>query len=142
METIAKHKVDLDAAPNVGLGSCFSVKTHKKGGLWEFDSLKTSLHLTGQQKEGANKGYVIQTELEAFQVLNANILDYLLDYSEFIPKHWKKAGRICFWGTIFTNPTLGDCIRVLFWNGLIWDWEFYSLSSYFDSKCPAVVLIN
>ena len=56
--------------------------------------------------------------------LNANVLDYLLEHPELIPKKWKKY-RIVFWGTIYrfnkeSGPSEGkEFVRCLyFYKGL------------------------
>ncbi len=57
-------------------------------------------------------------------LFNANLLDYLLSYSEIIPKEWIDKS-VYFFGTIYLHPTSLRVIRCLFYNKYNNAWEWY-----------------
>lgn len=111
------HIIDCDTDPYVP--NNWKVVEHKKGGLFTWDETRMYLYFDEIQKgcEGVYYLSELQERMRAEQVLNANLLDYLLTHPELIPESWKREGRICFWGTIYQ-----DCarpyvhyVRYLYW---------------------------
>ncbi len=104
--------IDCDAEPTVPemakeiLEMGFFVKSHQKNGQLVWDPRKISLVESKTQKEDSKRNerllsFWFSPEEFRGQVLNANVLDYLLANPELIPESWKKEGAIYFWGTIF-----------------------------------------
>lgn len=50
-----------------------------------------------------NTGQQILDGIDRKQVLNANVLDYLLANPDFIPKEWESHGTVQFIGTIYRS---------------------------------------
>lgn len=136
-----KHRIDCDADPFVPEG--YKVEAHKKYGMLDLDLTKIPLFLSQKQKTGIRMvhGNDLSSELLNKSVLNANVLDYLLEHSEFIPREWKSK-RIFFWGTIYSK--IGErvefYVRYLQWVGLGgWNWGFFWLSGSFSADSPVAL---
>lgn len=137
---VHKHIIDCDADPYVPDG--WSVESHKKGGQLEWASDKVALWLCqAQEASKVVQGNELRKLVEVEQdVLNANVLDYLLEHPHLIPQEWK-GKAVFFWGTIYRRLLRALCVRYLFWSGGEWFWEFIWLDDgFFDHDNPAAVL--
>ena len=138
---VRKHIIDCDADPFCP--DDWKVVEHKKGGQLEWNSDNVQLFLAEGQKEGRYiEGNQLRKELEGQSVLNANVLDYLLDHQELIPESWK--GRyVFFWDTIYRRRSGGDlCVRALCFRGRRWDWRYDWLDRVFGDDDPAACLAS
>jgi hypothetical protein len=133
---ISERLIDCDSAPFIPNG--WSVEEHKKSGFFKFDPAKISLYLSKKQKKGSIGGHDLRKELSNKPVMNANILDYLLDHPELIPEEWK-GKYIFFWGTIYRDSDGNLYVRCLYWRGSEWRWSYDWLGSDFDSDDPAAL---
>ena len=123
----------------------WTVEQHDRSlGQLELDVSKILLHLSANQKGGGVKGKELCKELKLKDkpVLNANVLDWLLNHQELIPDEWKKEGFIFFWGTIYRDSGGRLGVRSLWWgvSGLYWDFRW--LGYGWSSNCPAAVLAS
>ncbi len=135
-----RHIIDCDLAPQVPYG--WKVESHKPGGKLEWNAGNIQLYLSPhQQGENYLEGNKLRKELENKPVLNANVLDYLLDHPSLIPAEWK-GKRIYFWGTVYRGSRGGLCVRCLGWGGLRFGWSCGWLSSSFDAGEPAALLAS
>lgn len=126
-----KHVIDCDTAPFIPRG--LEVHNHIKGGQLEWNPQKVMLYLPEKQKTGWVIGFKIYDEIMRQPVLNANVLDYLLQHTELIPEEWEEK-EIHFWGTIYrTSPSSIDLIKVRF---LYRNWKDGKWYSYY-SQIPA-----
>jgi len=134
---VVKHVIDCDADPFVPAG--WKVEEHKKGGQLEWDPSKVSLYLSEYQKGGRFiQGYDLRKELEGKPVLNANVLDYLLDHPELIPEEWK-GKAIFFWGTVYRYSGGSLYVRCLYWGGSQWRWDYdWLVDDWFDDRPVAL----
>lgn len=136
-----KHLIDLDAKPST---DCGSVKEHTKGGQFEFDPTKISLHLDeAQQNGGEIVGKKLYKKLNGLPIFNANLLDFYLAHPNLIPENWK--GKwVFFWGTIYVYYPGGPYVRCLSWNRRHWRWEWHRLNlrDAFSGSHPAAVRIS
>lgn len=133
-----KHIIDTDADPFIPEG--FTLMEHKKSGLLKLDVLKISLYLSEKQKRGGIKANNLKKELSSKPVMNANVLDYLLEHQELIPEEWKSES-IFFWGTIYCDLHNNPCVRYLYWLGSKWYWSCCAvLDGDFSSNLPAAVM--
>ncbi len=131
----SKHIIDCDALPSIPDG--WSIEEHRKGGKLEWNSEKVSLYLSEIQKTGLIVGNELRKELNHKTVLNACVLDYLLDNPHLIPEDWK--GKcIFFWGTVYRRRNGGLFVRYLYWNGGRWRWSVRWLDGDWHSSDPAV----
>jgi hypothetical protein len=129
------HMIDGNLLPSSE--SKQTIEYHRQSGIWQFDAEKIDLYRSERQKGGSITGHVLQAELADKQVLNINVLNYLLDHQELIPDSWK-GKYIFFWGTIFRND--GQLfVRCLYWNGMKWSWCAYWLGSPFIAAYYAAV---
>lgn len=136
----AKHIIDCDASPFTPEG--WKVEEHRKNGQLEWDPKKVVLHLSDVQKKGGViSGNDLRKLLANEQVLNANVLDYLLANPHLIPEEWK-GKAVFFWGTIFRHSDGNLCVRYLRWNGDRWHWLGYWLGDVWGSDGPAVRLAS
>lgn len=120
---LKKHLIDLNANPFVPTGC--EVEEHQRtsynSGLLKWDAAKIELYTDPSQQNGYIAGSELRKKLAGKPVLNANVLDFLLDNPQLIPKSWKKDKRgiprpIFFWGTIYhklvDNPdAIDDGVR-------------------------------
>ena len=139
---IQKHLIDLTADPFIPEG--WAVEEHqkptgKKDTHFSWDVNKVEFHLGPGQKDGKTiNGNTLRTKLGGQQVLNTNVLDYLLAHPELVPEEWK-GKAIFFWGTIYRN-SFGDLfVRYLDWHGSRWGWNVRWLDYVWDDDNPALV---
>jgi len=129
--------IDCDANPFVPDG--WQVEEHIKAGQLAFDPAKISFYLSKVQKKGkVIKGHNLREELKGQPVLNANVLDYLLDNPELIPGDWK-GKHVFFWGTIYRHFDGNLRVRYLCWSGSQLGWGYRWLGSGFNDDHPAAV---
>ncbi len=134
---IIGNVIDCDAASFVPKG--WSVEEHRKGGQFAWDPGKVSLYLSESQKNGSViSGNKLRKELQDKPVLNANVLDYLLEHPELIPEEWK-GKYIFFWGTIYRGSDGGLYVRCLSWDGERWSWGDRWLGRGWNADNPAAV---
>ena len=108
--------IDLDAAP-VTPYEGWEVVEHKGGGKWIWDPTKLgSLSLGYKRKRGRSD---FKTELHAQEILNSNVLDFLLQNIQLIPEEWKEKESIFFFGTKYRFEG-HICVRALTWDGKKW----------------------
>jgi hypothetical protein len=111
---------------------------------WDKEKYKDSLFLSPEQiAKKSIKGEDLLTLIkkEKIPVLNANVLDYLLEHKEEIPDEWK--GKIVyFWGTIFRNSDGNRNVRCLYWDGSSWDDNSNWLDYDWGGSGPAVRLAS
>ena len=113
-----EHLIDCDATPHEPEG--IKVHEHVKGGNLKWDPSKVELFLSREQSSGGCiQGTALQHELQGKPVMNANVLDYLLDHPELIPLDWK-GKNVFFWGTIYRGSGGDLCVRCLSWSGYGW----------------------
>ena len=137
---LVQHVVDCDAKPFLPQG--WKVEEHKKGGQLTLDMSKILLHLSSNQMNGKYiEGNKLCKELASEQVLNANVLDYLLAHPELIPEDWK-GKYVFFWGTTYRNSHGNLCVRCLYWRGGAWRWDCHWLGGGFGGYSPAAVLAS
>ena len=130
------HFIDTDKKPVCPNG--WTVEEHKKMGMWEWNPKEVILHLEPEQEKGNLVGNVLRERLKDKPVLNANVLDYLLAHSEFIPEEWKNE-YVFFWGTVYRVPGGGLRVRYLRWHGGRWGWDWVWLRADWDERNPAAL---
>ena len=79
-------KIDTTKTPYIPYDS-WTVEHHDTS-LGKIDPTKISLWLHDKQKEGYINGHELRKELPK-GVLNANVLDYLYEHQDLIPKEWE-----------------------------------------------------
>lgn len=136
---VIKHIIDCDADPRKPFNN-WSVELHIKGGSFEWDPTRVELFCCEQQgKDMSVAAHKLYDELKDKPVLNACVLDYLLDHKDLIPKSWM-GKAILFWGTIYRVPTGDLYIRKLGWENrtltLPWSNEKIVINDWADfNKC-------
>ena len=144
---VKNHIIDLNKQPYVPDG--WTVAEHQGHGsqlIW--DASRVQLYLSSNQRGGEIiEGNKLYEELEKRQVLNANVLDYLLANPQLIPEEWKMDGNrntryIFFWGTIYCNSDGSRYVRHLCWFGGSWDWSHSWLGSGWSSSHSAALLTS
>lgn len=130
--------INCDADPFLPKG--WKVERHRKGGQLEWNSTQFKLYLSNNQLDGkVIKGSKLREELEDQPVMNANVMDYLLKNTDFIPEECKRK-YIFFWGTIYRLCDDELCVRCLCLFGGEWRWDCFLLRYVFGSCSPAAVL--
>ncbi len=131
-----QHLIDCDALPHCPNG--WEVVEHRKHGQLEWNPTKVQLYLSEKQVGNMIDGNKLSKELAGKNVLNANVLDYLLAHTDLIPAEWK-GKTVFFWGTIYSD-SFGDLfVRCLYWNGSARHWGFRWLIGGFDGGFPAAL---
>ena len=142
-----EYVIDCDAAPFIPEGWSIREADQLKNrvrGTFIWDPAKVRLYLS-QGLEGGRviEGNELRKELKSERVLNANVLDYLLEpeHRHLIPAEWKKEFfLVFFWGTIYRLSDESLCVRALRWdNKQDWYWNYAPLESAFFSASPAAV---
>lgn len=136
-----KYIIDLDKDPLIP-SDHWTVEEHKKGGKMEWEPEKLELFLTEKQKTEYIGGHVLRKELGE-NVMNANVLDFLLKNPELIPESWKKNSKgdinfIYFWGTVYRDSDDGLCVRSLCFSGGRWQTRYDYLGGGWDCSGPAL----
>ena len=135
------HFIDLAADPFVPEG--WEVVQHIKGGQLNLDSVRVVLYLHSQQQRGKMiQGNQLYKTLKGMQVFNANLLDHLLQNTEFIMQLIPEAQEndaLVFWGTIYRDQLSRLCVRFLYKVCGAWFWGWCLFSDDFDYHRPAVV---
>ena len=129
-----EHLIDCDANPFVPNG--LEVSDHKRCGQFKWNPDNILLYLSKHQKKGSVEGNKLRKELANKDVLNANVLDYLLAHPELIPEEWK-GKLIFFWGTIYRDSDGRLYVRYLRWGGSRWNSGYGWLDNGFYSGNPA-----
>lgn len=133
-----QHLIDCDAKPFMPNG--WTVDKHWETGQLEWNPSKIELYLSRNQQSGkVIEGNKLRKELASQQVLNANVLDYLLAHTDLIPEEWK-GKYVFFWGTIYRSADDKLCVRCLYWDGGQWYWLCRWLGGGFGGVSPAAVL--
>ncbi len=110
-----KHVIDCDSVPYTP--SCWGLEEHVNGGQLEWNPDKVELYRDERQRKVKGlAGKDLRKSLSSKQVMNANVLDYLLANPELIPNEWKKF-TVYFWGTIYLGGE-GPLFSI---RGLCWD---------------------
>jgi hypothetical protein len=146
--------IDLSSDPYVPMGSKVeeNQKTLNGSSFLEWDPHKISLYIDPSQERRRKRynciqGHKLRERLAGKPVLNANVLDYLLDNPHLIPDYWKMAWtrgncRIFFWGTLYGRG--GElCVRYLNWDFTDgWDWYPYRLYDSLSDNSPAALFVS
>lgn len=142
-----EHLINLDASPLIPCTG-WQVEEHRQGGQLKWDPAKVRLRLSPDQQNGkVVKGHQLRKELAEQPVLNANLLDYLIDRPHLIPDNWKQdeQGRtifIYFWGTIYRASGSRLCVRYLCWGEGRWRAGYGWPSDDWFGQFPAAVLAS
>ena len=136
--TPIEHLIDCDADPFIP-SYLKEVVSHQRGGRFVFDPTKIKLHLSMDQTDGKYiKGTKLQKELTNEPVLNANVLDYLLDNPIIIPDEWK-GKYIFFWGTVYRVSNGRLYVRCLCFDVGEWRSHYCWLDNAWFGDNPAAV---
>ncbi len=148
-QEVKDKDINIDCDKDPFLPNDLKVEEHKKMGNLKLDLSKVEFFLSENQKGSrAVEGNKLRKELEDLPVLNANVLDYLLEHPHLIPGEWKKDERglaryIFFWGTIYyrSSGDNGLFVRFLCWSGGVWKDSSYWLGQEFRNYNPAVLRV-
>ncbi len=120
--------IDCDRRPYCP--NSYQLKLHQPGGQMEFDPSKIELYQTQSQKVGQEITPIeLLRRVECARLMNACVLDHLLQHPTLIPESWKRddAGRTRY--ILFMNTEYRDVIsderrvRCLYWDDGQWHWE-------------------
>jgi len=143
MDKNSDQTIDCGADPVIPYEG-WVVHQHQSGGRPRFHSRNLGLHVTANQRRKPITGYDLWTQLPRELVLNANVLDFLLDRPEFVPSRWKIGERggtryIYFWGTIYRDRADDLHVRGLYWKGDEWSWCHRWLANDWSCNQPAAI---
>ncbi len=152
--TVLRAEIDTDLDPGLAFDG-YEVEFHAKGGrviierrgeeLW-INGRKVILYRSDEQQKGAwICGYRLREELSGKPILNACILDFLLEHTGFIPESWKKDREdrilcIFFPGTAYRRSDGSVCYRCLYFQDGMWRRSFGWLDVGFGSNFPMALL--
>lgn len=140
--SLPEHLIDCDSDPCVPQN--WSLKSHLKMGVWKWQPEKVVLFKFKEQAGSKRIGEYLYQKLEESPVLNANVLDYLLQHHHLIPSDWKNV-FVFFWGTIYFSSGGKETVRCLRFNqeNKRWGWFWAHLDYRFSlDNCPAAMLSN
>lgn len=136
-DTTPKGPFDWTIESHRGMGE---LRLEFRDGRLFANGCEITRFLSEHQKMNSICGYDLQRELAGRRVLNATVLDYLLQHPELIPKGWKTTVTY-FWGTIYRDSGGGSFVRFLYWNGRRWGWNFDWLDFRWGALEPAAELL-
>ena len=122
--TATRPTINCNASPFIpNQEEGWSIKSHRQFGQFEWDASIFKTYLDEKQLEGRSiKGTELKVRLPYTKTLNANFLDFLLDFLKEnpfeIPETFKPVGDAfyqcnIFWGTIYVNPHGREFVRTL-----------------------------
>ena len=135
------HIIDCSAGPDMSrVPPDWDAEEHRKHGLLVWNPSRISLYRSEKQQKNGEcvDGLKLRVELQGKNVLNANVLDYLLMHVELIPENWKQK-RIFFWGTIYKSYDNTPYVRCLYWTGKRWHCNKECLWNGFYGGSPAAI---
>lgn len=133
-----KYIINTDEQPKIPYGE-WKVASHIKQGKLDWNKIKPELYLSEKQKSGYIGGEGLLKELEGKNPLNVNVLWYLLEHQELIPKEWE-VKYVYFFGTIFMDPRGGRGVLFLCRSGGgSWGWGCRCLGLDWDAKRVSLV---
>lgn len=143
LQIIGNHEVDTSCTPAFPFPGA-TIESHAKSGKMILDFSKLNFYLTEKQKNGSINGHELKKKQNNKKVLNACVLDYLLENPNLIPEDWKKDANgnirfVYFWGTIFRSSRGVLYVRCLYFRGGKWQAFCSWLDCGFDGNDPAVV---
>ncbi|MDP2655750.1 MAG: hypothetical protein Q8P17_04495 [bacterium] len=108
------HVIDCNAHPSIPDG--MKVCNHSHGGLIQWspdrislyvckDDLRWNHDIYGGQPATFEFRKGFMEKLKDMSVMNANVLDYLLDHPRLIPEKWQDK-TVCFCGTLYRSGPL------------------------------------
>jgi hypothetical protein len=140
--TISYRVFNIDCSADPFIPKGWEVVEHRRTGLfsWVAGDSDMIAHYFSLNQAISRRivGHELRKELEDKPVLNANILDFLLNNPKFIPEEWKERNTF-FWGTIYRNPIGNLCVRYLHWGGRRWLWGSYELGDHWRDDDPAAI---
>ncbi len=135
-----KYIINCDVSPFCPDG--WKIAEHCQGGALVWDISKIQFyHFKKQEDRCRYEGHKLRKRLEGEPVLNANVLEYLLENPHFIPVEWKSR-HVFFWGTIYKDCDGYLVVRFLSWCGDGWDWNCRWLYDDFSNESLAVLLVS
>jgi len=111
---------------------------------WNKEKYKDALFFSKRQIAGKRIGLneLLQSvKMENIQVLNINVLDFLLANKDQIPDEWK-GKNIFFLGTIFNEKGGRQSVCYLEWDGSDWVSDHHWLDFELLARMPAVRLVE
>jgi hypothetical protein len=146
---VAKHIIHCSALPyNPWADRNWYVERHEPSGslLW-YKGAATLYRPRYADNYPEYTGNILLRELSErrVSVLNANVLDYLLENPHLIPEEWKSDSSgnvmwIAFWGTMYRDPKGRRWVRFLYWkDDREWAWDFFDTASCIHRQLPSAV---
>ncbi|MDD4901544.1 MAG: hypothetical protein PHE24_00175 [Patescibacteria group bacterium] len=127
----------------------YGIESHSGRGLAVLEKRPDGLYLDGrkviffrsdrQQIGKTIKGFEIRKELANKSVLNANILDALVEFPEFITEEFKNEAWIFFWGTIYCKTGGNLYVRCFHWAGSRREWSYSFVACALNANCLAAI---
>jgi hypothetical protein len=146
--------LDLAAEPRLPFPTAV-IASHDAGGVVDVERRADGLYVAAKKvvlfrselQTAGVQGPQLYDELFGKPVLNANVLHFLMQNSEFIPDgpDWRKQDEgedvmIYFWGTLFAHPNGDHCVSHMEWNGASWNWSCSSIQNWWLVHQPAALL--
>ena len=131
-------KIDTTQTPNIPYNG-WTIESNDISLGKKFDPTKITLYLDDEQKDGKHiEGNKLREKLKGKPVLNATVLDWLLEHPEYIPEDWK-GKYVYFWGTIYSSPHGDRYVLCLYWGGGAWHRDYGWLGFDWVGYNPAAV---
>ena len=139
-------KIDTTKQPQIPYDN-WTIESHNTSlGNIDLTKVKFELYLDNAQKDGKYiEGNKLREKLKDKPVLNAVVLDYLLEHQELIPESWKKKTKegyiqyIYFWGTIYRDSLDNLYVRYICFIDGAWIRFYGWLGGGWDGYNPAAV---
>lgn len=95
---LKEYLIDCNQTPFIPDG--LFIVEHRKFGVFKLNPSYTKLDLSRKKKNMSIMGTDMRKHLSKKWVMNANILDFVIENPDLVPENWKNK-IIYFWGTIY-----------------------------------------
>jgi len=117
--------IDCDAQPIIP--EQFEIYLHKPGGQFIWDKAKVGLSVVDDKPhpDGPAVANEMRWKRNKKLVLNANVLDWLLQHPKQIPEEWKDK-EVHFWSTVYHHSVIDTlAVRYLYWKDGYWQSAYH-----------------
>lgn len=132
--------ITLDAVPYIP--EDWELVEHVGSGTLDVTTAKFGVYTPDAQRGNTLSGTDLRPLLVGQRLLNANVLDFLLERENerFIPDVFDF--QVYFWGTVYRWKGDGSlCVRYLSLTIAGWGWEAARVTDVVPSLCPATILL-
>jgi hypothetical protein len=127
------RKIDTNPDPFTPEGLGVSLHVGHGNIVWDMKNIKPLRISDGQLSESGITGHQLLEEIKLVGVMNASVLDWLVNNKYYIPQKWQ-GKKIFFWGTLYETPGGNLFVRYLDCTGEEVSWTVLGLDKKLDAN--------